>query len=159
MLRSLFSAVSGLRSHQTMMDVIGNNIANVNTAGYKSGQVVFEDTLSQALRSAGAPLGGAGGSNPAQVGLGVRVAGITTNFAQGSTQITGRATDMAIQGDGFFVVRKDGQDMYTRAGAFSFDALGNLVTPEGGLVLGWPAVDGAIDTNAAPSAIKLPVFV
>ncbi len=157
MLRSLFSAVSGLRGHQTMMDVIGNNIANVNTAGYKSGQTVFEDTLSQALRNSGAPQGAAGGTNPAQVGLGVRVAGITTNFAQGSTQITGRQSDMAIQGDGFFVVQQGGQTMYTRAGAFSFDAVGNLVTPEGGTVQGWPAVKGAINTNASVGGLRLPV--
>jgi flagellar hook protein FlgE len=157
MLRSLFSAVSGLRSHQTMMDVIGNNIANVNTTGYKSSQTVFEDTLSQALRSAGAPQNGGGGTNPAQVGLGVRVAGVSTNFSQGSTQVTGRQSDMAIQGDGFFVVQKDGQTMYTRAGAFSFDALGNLVSPEGGRVQGWPAVNGAINTNASVTGLRLPV--
>jgi len=157
MLRSLFSAVSGLRSHQTMMDVIGNNIANVNTTGYKSSQTVFEDTLSQALRNAGAPQNGGGGTNPAQVGLGVRVAGVSTNFSQGSTQVTGRQSDMAIQGDGFFVVQKDGQTMYTRAGAFSFDALGNLVSPEGGRVQGWPAANGAINTNASVSGLRLPV--
>lgn len=157
MLRSLFSAVSGLRSHQTMMDVIGNNIANVNTTGYKSSQTVFEDTLSQALRSAGAPQNGGGGTNPAQVGLGVRVAGVSTNFSQGSTQVTGRQSDMAIQGDGFFVVQKDGQTMYTRAGAFSFDALGNLVSPEGGRVQGWAAVNGKINTNASVGGLRLPV--
>ncbi|WP_406833094.1 flagellar hook protein FlgE [Pedococcus sp. KACC 23699] len=156
MLRSLFSAVSGLRSHQTMMDVIGNNIANVNTTGYKSGQTVFEDTLSQAVRNAGGASQGGGGTNAAQVGLGVRVAGITTNFSQGSTQVTGRQGDMAIQGDGFFMVQKDGQAMYTRAGAFSFDALGNLTTPEGATVQGWPAVNGAINTNASTSGLRLP---
>ena len=83
MLRSLFSAVSGLRSHQTMMDVVGNNIANVNTAGFKSSSTVFEDTLSQVVRAGGGPQGLRGGTNPAQVGLGVRVGGITTNFAPG----------------------------------------------------------------------------
>ncbi|MEO5981797.1 MAG: flagellar hook protein FlgE [Pedococcus sp.] len=156
MLRSLFSAVSGLRSHQTMMDVIGNNIANVNTTGYKSGQTVFEDTLSQAVRNAGGASQGGGGTNAAQVGLGVRVAGISTNFSQGSTQVTGRQGDMAIQGDGFFMVQKDGQSMYTRAGAFSFDALGNLTTPEGATVQGWPASDGVINTNASTSGLRLP---
>ncbi len=157
MLRSLFSAVSGLRSHQTMMDVIGNNIANVNTAGYKSGQTLFEDTLSQALQGAGPPQGGRGGTNPAQVGLGVRVAGITTSFTQGSMQSTGRETDLAIQGDGFFVVHKDGQAMYTRSGSFSVDALGNLVSPQGGVVQGWPAVDGKVDTASPASGLRLPV--
>ena len=102
MLRSMFSGVSGHRSHQTMMDVIGNNIANVNTVGYKSASVVFQDLLSQTIRGAGVPdqaLDGAGGTNPAQVGLGVTVAGIANNFTQGASQLTGRATDLSIQGD------------------------------------------------------------
>ena len=105
MLRSLFTAVSGLRAHQTMMDVVGNNIANVNTTGFKGSQTVFEDTLSQVVRSSGGPQGLRGGTNPAQIGLGVRVGGIATNFSQGATQVTGRATDVALQGDGFFIVK------------------------------------------------------
>jgi flagellar hook protein FlgE len=140
-----------------MMDVTGNNIANVNTAGYKGSQTVFQDTLSQLIQGAGAPQGAAGGTNPAQVGLGVRVAGIFTNFAQGSSQSTGRSTDLMIQGDGFFAVQKDGQDLYTRAGAFSFDALGQLVTPDGGKVLGWTGVNGVVNTNATPSPLSLPI--
>ena len=134
MLRSMFSGVSGLRSHQTMMDVIGNNIANVNTVGYKASSVVFQDLLSQALRGAGAPTAGAtgnGGTNPSQVGLGVRVGGVTTNFTQGAAQLTGRSTDLSISGDGFFVVRQQGQTLYTRAGSMSFDALGRLTTSDG----------------------------
>src|SRR5438128_10372272 len=98
MLRSMFSGVSGLRSHQTMMDVIGNNIANVNTVGYKSSSVVFQDLLSQAVRGAGAPTAGTtgnGGTNPASVGLGVRVAGISTSFTQGAAQSTGKSTDLS----------------------------------------------------------------
>ena len=157
MLRSLFSAVSGLRSHQTMMDVVGNNIANVNTAGFKSSSTVFEDTLSQVVRAGGGPQGLRGGINPAQVGLGVRVGGITTNFAQGATQVTGRATDVAIQGDGFFVVKQDGQTLYTRAGAFSFDASGQLVNPDGALVQGWGATNGQVNTNAPVGALTLPI--
>ncbi len=157
MLRSLFTAVSGLRAHQIMMDVVGNNIANVNTAGYKSGQAVFEDTLSQVIRTSGGPQGLSGGTNPAQVGLGVKVGGISTNFGQGASQVTGRATDVALQGDGFFVVKKDGQSFYTRAGAFDFDASGNLVNPDGALVQGWTATRGAVNTNAPTSAIKLPI--
>ena len=85
MLRSMFSAISGLRSHQTMMDVTGNNIANVNTTGFKASQTIFQDLLSQVLQGAGAPAGG-GGTNPAQVGLGMRLAGTTTNFTQGAAQ-------------------------------------------------------------------------
>ena len=156
MLRSLFAAVSGLRAHQTMMDVVGNNIANVNTAGYKSTQTVFEDTLSQVLRSAGSPQGTIGGTNPAQVGLGTSVGGIATNFSQGAIQMTGRPTDAAIQGDGFFVVSKDNQTLYSRAGAFSFDANGNLVNPDGAVVQGWMAKNGVIDTNGPLTAMKLP---
>ena len=105
MLRSMFSAISGLRAHQTKMDVVGNNIANVNTVGYKSQTTVFEDTLSQILRNGSAPTADTAGTNPAQVGLGVKVAGITTNFSQGSTQNTGRSTDFMISGDGFFVTK------------------------------------------------------
>jgi flagellar hook protein FlgE len=157
MLRSLFSGISGLRSHQTMMDVTGNNIANVNTAGFKASQTVFQDTLSQLIQGAGAPQGGAGGTNPAQVGLGVRVGGIFTNFGQGSAQMTGRSTDLMIQGDGFFVIQKDGQQLYTRAGAFNFDQLGQLVTPDGGKVMGWAGVDGVVDSNGPATPLTLPL--
>ncbi len=117
MLRSLYSGISGLRAHQTMLDVTGNNIANVNTAGFKASSTQFQDTLSQMTQGASAPQGETGGSNPAQIGLGVRVAGVSTNFAQGSSQSTGRATDMMISGDGFFVTSKGGQQLFTRAGA------------------------------------------
>lgn len=157
MLRSLFTAVSGLRSHQTMLDVVGNNIANVNTAGYKTSQIVFQDTLSQAMRTSSGPQGLRGGTNPAQVGLGVRVGGISTNFGQGASQVTGRATDVALQGDGFFIVKKDGQSLYTRAGAFDFDASGNLVNSDGALVQGWGATKGVVNTNAPTYGIKLPI--
>jgi flagellar hook protein FlgE len=158
MLRSLFSGISGLRSHQTMMDVVGNNIANVNTAGFKTSQTVFEDTLSQLLKAAGAPQGGAGGTNPAQVGLGVRVGQVNTNFGQGAAQTTGRSTDLMIQGDGFFVVRNGNENLYTRAGAFSFDANGRLVTSSGSVVQGW-AADGAgnVNTNGPTGDIRLPM--
>ncbi|WP_062382506.1 flagellar hook protein FlgE [Demequina iriomotensis] len=158
MLRSLFSGISGLRAHQTMLDVTGNNISNVNTAGFKSSQVQFQDTLSQVLQNAGGAQQGVGGTNPAQVGLGVKVAGIVTNFQQGAAQLTNRSTDMMINGDGFFVVEKDGQQLYSRAGAFSFDSLGQLVTPDGGLVQGWAAdAAGGVDLNAAVSPLRLPI--
>ncbi|MGQ0843564.1 MAG: flagellar hook-basal body complex protein [Sporichthyaceae bacterium] len=157
MLRSLFAGISGLRQHQTMMDITGNNIANINTTGFKSSTTVFQDTLSQMLRGAGAPVGEEGGTNPAQVGLGVRLSAITTNFAQGSAQSTGRSTDLMIQGDGFFVVRNGGENLYTRAGAFSFDTNGRLVSPEGASVQGWSANGGVVDTNAPVGDIVLPV--
>ncbi|KMM44247.1 flagellar hook protein [Cellulomonas sp. A375-1] len=157
MLRSLFAGISGLRSHQTMLDVTGNNIANVNTTGFKSSQVVFQDTLSQLLTGAGGAQDGVGGTNPAQIGLGVRVAGVTTNFTQGASQMTGRSTDMMIQGDGFFVVRKGAETYYTRAGSFDFDATGQMVLPgEGALVQGWMAVNGVIDTNGPVTDLSVP---
>lgn len=158
MLRSMFSGVSGLRSHQTMMDVIGNNIANVNTMGYKTSTALFQDLLSQVLNGAGVATADAGGTNPAQVGLGVKVAGISTTFTQGASQLTGRATDLAIQGDGFFVVRRQGQDLFTRAGSLSFDSMGRLTTPDGGILQGWPADSvGAINTNAAIGDLSMPL--
>ena len=157
MLRSMYSGISGLRNHQTMMDVVGNNIANVNTAGYKGSSTVFQDVLSQTLQGANAPRGAAAGTNPAQVGLGARLGGISTNWAQGATQLTGRATDLAIQGDGFFAVRQGGETLYTRAGSFNFDSNGTLVTPNGGTVLGWPAVDGVVNPNGPLAPVRLPV--
>lgn len=157
MLRALYSAISGLRSHQTMLDVTGNNIANVNTTAFKASATQFQDTLSQLTRGASGPQVQAGGSNPAQVGLGVQVAAISTNFSQGSAQATGRATDMMISGDGFFVVSSGGQTLYTRAGSFSFDAGGRLVTPDGALVQGWTAVAGVVPTTGgAVGEITLP---
>lgn len=142
MLRSLFTGISGLRAHQTMMDVTGNNIANVNTNGFKGSAVTFQDTYSQMIGGASAPQAGPparGGVNPAQVGLGVRVAGMSTNFGQGATQSTGRDTDVMINGEGFFVVDAGGEQLYTRAGSFSFDRDGTLVNSEGAKVQGWQA--------------------
>ncbi|MBX3099292.1 MAG: flagellar hook protein FlgE [Salinibacterium sp.] len=157
MLRALYSAISGLRSHQTMLDVTGNNIANVNTTAFKASATQFQDTLSQLTRGASGPQTEAGGSNPAQVGLGVQVAAISTNFSQGSAQATGRSTDMMISGDGFFVVQTGGETLYTRAGSFSFDAGGRLVTPDGALVQGWTATGGVVPTTGgAVGPITLP---
>lgn len=157
MIRSMYSAISGLRNHQIMMDVVGNNIANVNTVGFKSSTVLFQDVLSQQLRGAGAPQALSGGTNPAQVGLGSMVASIPVNLAQGALQRTGRATDLAIQGDGLFAVDMGGQRLYTRAGSFSVDAEGRLVTQEGGFVLGWNAVDGQVNSNGATGPVVIPV--
>ncbi len=160
MLRSLFSAISGLRANQTMLDVTGNNIANANTVGFKSSNIVFQDTLSQMLTAAGAPNGVNGGTNPIQIGLGVQVGGVTTNFNQGSAQITGRATNLMISGDGFFVVGRGDVDMYTRAGAFNFDSAGNLVTVDGDIVQGYPAAaDGTVNATGAPGDITIPDIV
>ncbi|WP_420367626.1 flagellar hook protein FlgE [Curtobacterium sp. L1-20] len=157
MLRSLYSGISGLRSHQQMLDVTGNNIANVNTVGFKSSSVVFQDTLSQMTQGAGGPQTGIGGTNPAQIGLGVQVAGISTNFVQGSAQATGKATDLDISGDGFFVTKLGNDTIYTRAGAFDFDASGRLVSADGKVVQGYPAANGVVNENGQLSDIVLPL--
>ncbi|WP_372698470.1 flagellar hook-basal body complex protein [Arthrobacter sp. JSM 101049] len=155
MLRSLYSGISGLRAHQTMLDVTGNNIANVNTAGFKSSSTQFQDTLSQMTQGGTTPQPGTAGSNPAQVGLGVQVAGVSTNFGQGSTQNTGKATDMMISGNGFFVTKHGDTTVLTRSGAFDFDGIGQLVSPDGGIVQGWMATDGVLDTTSDTKNIKL----
>ncbi|WIB79153.1 flagellar hook protein FlgE [Curtobacterium sp. MCPF17_002] len=157
MLRSLYSGISGLRSHQQMLDVTGNNIANVNTVGFKSSSTVFQDTLSQMTQGAGGPQTGIGGTNPAQIGLGVQVAGVSTNFAQGSAQATGKATDLMISGDGFFVTRLGNDTVYTRAGAFDFDADGRLVSADGKIVQGYPATNGTVNENGQLGDIVLPL--
>jgi flagellar hook protein FlgE len=152
MLRSLFSGISGLRVNQTMLDVTGNNIANANTIGFKGSTTVFQDTLSQMLTGAAGANDQTGGTNPLQVGLGVQVAATSTNFNQGSAQTTGRATDLMIQGDGFFVVRQGGENLYTRAGSFTFDEEGTLVTPTGNRVQGYE-LDG--DGNATGGLVDI----
>lgn len=159
MLRSMFSAISGLRGHQVMMDVIGNNIANVNTVGFKSGRVNFQDILSQTLRGASAASGGLGSVNPAQIGLGMTVAGIDVLHTQGNLQSTGKVTDMAIQGDGFFVLANGQQQSYTRDGAFDIAVDGSLVNPASGLkVQGWLAdASGVVDTTTAVGNISIPI--
>jgi flagellar hook protein FlgE len=140
-----------------MLDVTGNNIANVNTTGFKASATQFQDTLSQLTQGASGPQAAGGGTNPAQIGLGVRVAAISTNFSQGSSQATGRSTDMMISGDGFFVVQSGGETLYTRAGSFSFDASGQLVAPDGATVQGWTATNGVITpTPAGIGNITLP---
>jgi flagellar hook protein FlgE len=156
MIRSMYSAISGLRNHQTMMDIVGNNIANVNTNGYKTSSTVFTDVLSQTLYGANAP-GVLGGTNPAQVGLGSRLGGINTDYSQGALQRSGRTTDFAIQGDGFFIVNQGGEQVYTRAGSLSLDANGSIVNNEGGFLLGWPAdATGAVDANGAIAPLAIP---
>ncbi len=158
MLRSMFSAISGLKAHQTKMDVTGNNIANVNTVGFKSSSTVFQDTLSQVVRAGGAPAAERGGTNPAQVGLGVKLAAITTNWTNGAAQSTGRSTDFMIEGDGFFVTRgPGGEQLYTRAGSFDFDATGRLVTPDGSILRGWIAdANGTINPNGPVEDLSVP---
>jgi flagellar hook protein FlgE len=151
MLRSLFTGISGLRAHQQMLDVTSNNISNVNTAGFKSSSTVFGDTLSQTISGAGAPAGANGGTNPMQVGLGVQLAGTSVNFGQGSNQYTGRTSDLLINGDGFFVLSNAGQQTFSRAGSFSLDSAGHLVTPDGAIVQS--AAGGDLDLSALSSGV------
>lgn len=138
MLRSMYSGVSGLRNHQIRLDVIGNNIANVNTIGFKSSRVTFKDVLSQTLRAATRSQSGRGGMNPVQVGLGMSIASIDTNHTQGSMQSTGKTTDLGIEGNGFFVLRSGTRTVFSRAGNFDLDENGYLVVPGTGMkVQGW----------------------
>ena len=157
MMRSLFSGVSGLKSHQTRMDTIGNNIANVNTTGFKSSRTTFADTLSQTLSGASAPGELTGGTNAKQVGLGTGVASIDTIFTDGSVQSTGKNTDLCLSGNGLFVVNNGKQTYYTRDGAFGFDAAGNYVMSNSGLfVQGWTATNGELSTNGTAGKITIP---
>ena len=155
MLRSLYAGISGLRAEQTMLDVTSNNIANVNTVGFKSSAVHFEDTLSQTLQSAGLAQSYKAGTNPSQIGLGVRVADIATTLTQGSQQSTGSNLDTMVNGDGYFVTKIGSQTLYTRNGSMHFDADGRLATAGGALVQGWTAVDGQVNTGLTPGPITL----
>ncbi len=140
-LRAMFSAITGLQSHSTWLDVIGNNISNVNTTAFKSSRVTFSDAISQTTYSGSAPssTSNLGGVNPQQVGLGSRVSSIQTLFNPGPILQTGNATDVAISGEGFLVVRQGNSTMYSRAGNLTFDGSGNLVDANGGLVQGFQA--------------------
>ncbi|NHM28214.1 flagellar hook-basal body complex protein [Desulfofundulus sp. TPOSR] len=132
MIRSLFAGVAGMKNHQIRMDVIGNNISNVNTVGFKSGRANFQDVLYQTLKSAGTS------TNPAQVGLGVSLAGISNNMSPGGLQSTGRTLDLAINGDGFFKVIDpgSGKEYYTRDGVFYIDQNGYVVNSSGYRLVG-----------------------
>jgi len=157
MMRSLYTGVSGLRNHQTDLDVVSNNIANINTLGFKTGRVTFKEALSQTIQGAGRPTSEIGGRNPMQVGLGMSVATIENIFTQGQFQSTGNASDLAIQGDGFFVLAEGNGQFYSRVGAFHFDAEGRLVAGNGRAVQGRSAsADGTIDPAGALGDILVP---
>lgn len=160
MLKSLYAGVSGLQSHQIAMDVESNNIANVNTTGFKYSRANFSDLLAQTRSIATAPQGELGGKNAVQVGLGTTISSMTTIFSQGSIQNSDKNTDVAIQGDGFFIVSPDGGKnyKYTRAGDFKFDAGGNFVDNNGFIVQGWvrDSVTGKVDATAPIENINIP---
>jgi len=152
MMASLFAGVSGLRNHQTRMNVIGNNIANVNTIGYKTSRVTFSEALVQDFKGAGRPTEFSGGTNPVQLGLGMQVSTIDNLFQQGGLESTGQVTDLAIQGSGFFVLRNNTGVFYTRNGAFNFDADSNLVDPSSGLY-----VQGRMADNTGQIEVARPI--
>ncbi|OMP68608.1 flagellar basal body rod protein FlgG [Domibacillus epiphyticus] len=160
MLRAMYSGYSGLKNSQTKLDVTGNNIANVNTHGFKKGRATFKDMLSQQIEGAAAPAATRGGTNPLQVGLGVQIGAIDTIHTQGSLQTTGRSLDLAISGEGFFMIgRGNGTTItdqkYTRSGSFSLDANGNVVNSDGDYLI------KAIPDPANPlfSVLYIPITV
>ncbi|WP_051471823.1 flagellar hook-basal body protein [Patulibacter minatonensis] len=162
----MYSAISGLKAHQTLLDVTANNLANVNTVGYKSSRATFSDSLSQQVRGASGGTTTTGGTNGLQVGLGVKVASVDNLVGASSTQMTGNALDVALQGEGWFTVAHGDPTgpapgaatwSFTRAGAFSTTSAGHLTTSEGLYVMGFPpAAAGGPDTTGAPSYITLP---
>lgn len=160
MLKSLYSGVSGLQSHQIAMDVESNNIANVNTVGFKYSRANFSNLLAQVNQIATAPQGDLGGKNATQVGLGTTISSMTRIHSQGSVQNTDKNTDVAIQGDGFFIVSGDaGKTLqYTRSGDFKFDAAGNFVDNNGFVIQGWLRDEstGKVDSTAPITSISIP---
>jgi flagellar hook protein FlgE len=148
MLRSMYSGISGMKNFQTKLDVIGNNIANVNTYGYKKGRATFQDLMNQTVSGASRATENRGGQNAMQIGLGSTMASIDTIHTQGSLQTTGRSLDVAVSGDGFFMVRQGNNSLYTRAGNFYLDSNGSLVTAGGNLVQGFPVdADGVVNRS------------
>lgn len=158
MVRSLYSGISGLRNEQTAMDVIGNNIANVNTTGFKAGRVTFEESMSQLIRGSSRAPGAAGGTNPLQIGLGMNVASVDTILSQGNLQATGQVTDLAIEGRGYFVYSNGEGNYYSRNGALQFDSTGRLVSPTNGFVLQgrMAASDGTYPPGTRIGDIRIP---
>lgn len=164
MMRSLFSGVSGMQSYQSKMDVVANNIANVGTTGFKAGRMSFKEAVVQTERGASRPSGAVGGTNAQQIGLGVDIGAVSTDFGQGVLERTGRATDLAIEGDGFFVIGGRGGFQYTRDGQFDFDAEGRLVSLlNGGPIKGVMAdqngnvvMTGALEDIIIPDGLQMP---
>lgn len=163
MIQAMYNGVAGLKAHKTQMDVISNNIANINTVGFKSSRVNFSEMLNQTMQGASAPSGGLGGTNPIQIGLGVGVGSVDVNQTQGPLVSTGKSTDVAIDGNGFLILGDGQGKYYTRDGSFAIDGDGNLVSSSSGLkVLGWTAdpATGALDATSSissASGIKLPI--
>lgn len=158
---ALSAGVTGLQAHQKMLDIAGNNLANVNTTAFKSSRITFSELLSETVKKASQPTSSIGGTNPQQMGSGVGVSGITPNMTQGSILNTGNPLDLALEGEGFFVLTSGSQNLYTRSGAFSVDANGNLVDPSTGYVVQRIGSTGESDGFQVPgdSNIKVPYDV
>lgn len=163
MLQALLAGVASIKAQQTRMNIIGNNLANVNTTAYKGSRVTFQDMIAQTIRGAARPTGQTGGTNPIQFGLGVLIAGTGVNNEQGSLNATNRPTDFALQGNGFFMVTNGDRVAYTRDGSFDLDATGDVVSSATGeRMLGWSAdpATGQIDTNqpiSPNSTLQIPI--
>ncbi len=149
MMRALYSAVSGLASQMLRLDVVGNNIANANTTGFKAGRVDFAEAFAQTVRAATTAGDRVGGTNPVQIGTGARVGGVSQLYTQGSLQTTGVATDLGIEGNGLFVLSDGVQPLYTRDGAFRLDARGRLVSASGALVVQGYGIDRVSGTRGS----------
>jgi flagellar hook protein FlgE len=158
---ALSAGVTGLQAHQKMLDIAGNNLANVNTTAFKSSRITFSELLSETIKKASQPTSTIGGTNPQQLGSGVGVSNISPNMAQGSIVTTGNPLDMALEGEGYFVVSSGTQDVYTRAGAFAVDANSNLVDPATGYIVQRIGSIGETDGFQIPgdSNIKVPYDV
>ncbi|OGH94728.1 MAG: hypothetical protein A2039_01400 [Candidatus Melainabacteria bacterium GWA2_34_9] len=151
---SLFTTISGITNNQAMLDVIGDNIANINTVGFKSSKISFETIFSNTLSSGSVPTATTGGTNPKQVGLGVTISEISKNFGRGSIQTTGRNTDLNIQGEGFFTLMDPtGRTLLSRAGNFSADSEGNIVNPKGLKVVGTSDITSS---TGGTTTVKMP---
>jgi flagellar hook protein FlgE len=158
---ALLAGVSGMKAHQQMIDVAGNNLANVSTTGFKSSRVRFSDLLSETLKDASQPTASSGGTNPLQIGGGVRLSRIDIDMAQGSLQTTGQPLDMAIEGSGYFVLNDGARDLYTRVGSFAVDADFCLVDPNTGYRVQRIGSEGVVEgfQNPSSSAIRVPYDV
>ena len=154
---AFYTSLSGLNANSHTISVTGNNIANMNTTGFKSSRAVFETEISQSLRAGSAPSGESGGTNPTEVGLGVRLSSVSRDFGAGALQLTGANTDLAIDGNGFFVVEVDGDTVYTRSGAFQRNRDSMLTTANGGLVQGYGIDDDFNVVEGVLQDISIPI--
>jgi flagellar hook protein FlgE len=159
MIRSMFTAISALNLNQTFLDVISDNLANSNTTGFKASRVIFQDQFAQIMSSGAAPIGEVGGINPTEVGLGVKLGYVSPTFTQGMMQSTGRSTDLAVQGNGFFIYSNGQETRYSREGSLEIDAAGYLVNNSTGMrITGWmipPGAAGPVDTNQPTTTMQI----